>query len=351
MKTTLLATLLRARQRALASDKTKQWGRLGFLALFLPLFAWVVSKMAPETISPDVLGLQLRIFLLLIGIAALLVAFPTLRPKLDAVRCKLEGFEQTLETSQRLYLRVVQVFLLLMLLYWLNPGSMLAPLFGVFAIFCAFVAGYDGLRWYKSISEHVLGKAAIGLVFAAASTFAYAMARQEIAVATHVIPTNFQHTSILMAIMTIPLLVVIAGSVLFGVSIALTAIAPVLLLFQDMPKLKRWLFADTLKENPMKYLFVTRVFQIVFYATLGALLYNLGKPAMIRYEKVLLKIAPSAVFNLDMYYGRECPLQPEEKLAALGDSKFLIGRPNKQGEIEFLGPVKCEDLPIRTNTP
>jgi hypothetical protein len=350
MSINVVSLLMRAKQRALQSDKTKQFGRLGFLLLFLPFVVWVISKSAPEN-SPDLFRLQLKIVFLSLGITALLISFPTLRSTLSVTWRKLEEFEQTLETSQRLYLRVVQVLLLLPLLYLLDAGSMLLPLLGVFAAFCAFVAGYDGLRWYKSISEHMLGKAAIALLFAVASTFAYAMARQEISAATHVVPTNFQHTTILMAIMTIPLLVVVAGAVLFGSSIALSAIAPLFLLFHDMPKVRRWLFADTLKENPMKYLLVTRGFQIFFYATLGAVLFNLGKPAMVRYEKLLLEIAPSAVFELDMYYGRECPLQPQEKLAALGDSKFLIGRPDRQGKVEFFGPVKCEDLPTRANTP
>jgi len=235
----------------------------------------------------------------------------------------------------------------------LSPDPSLAPLVGAFGAFCIFVALYDALRWYKTISEHALGKAALGVGFAAASTLAYALARQEIAGVAHVVPTNFQHTTILVSIMTIPFLVVVAGGALFGACMLVYSVAVPLQMFAHniAPGLTRWLFAGTLKNGSMKFPVLTRFFQIFFYATLGAAVYNLGKPLMTRYETTLQKFAPAAVFSLDMYEGRECPLNQGEKLAALGDAKFLVGRRDKAGNIEFIGPIKCDELPTRAPIP
>ena len=71
-----------------------------------------------------------------------------------------------------------------------------------------------------------------------------------------------------------------------------------------------WLFAGTLKEKTMPFPLVTRLFQSFFYAVLGTMVSQLGKPLMQRYEAELQKFAPAAIFNLDMYEGRECPLGP-----------------------------------------
>ena len=68
---------------------------------------------------------------------------------------------------------------------------------------------------------------------------------------------------------------------------------------------------------------------------------------MFRYELELQKLLPSAIYYLDMYRGQECKLQPGEKLAPLGDSKFLIGKLTADKRIEFLSPVKCDELPAR----
>jgi hypothetical protein len=353
MKTALIGTLLRGGQKALATEKGKQWTRLGISLLVFPLFVWALSKAAPAALAPDFIDLQLKIFLLFAATAALLITFPKLRPLLANAGSKIADQDRALETFQRLYLRVAAILLLLLFLAWLHPGPSLRPFLGVFAAFCVFVAVYDALRWYKAVSEHTLGKAALGLGFAAASTIAYALARQEIASVTHVVPLNFQHTTILMAILTIPFLLVVAGGALYAISMfASLLIVPISLLVRNMgPGMTHWLFAGVLKEGSIKYPLVTRVFQCLFYAVLGTTLYNLGKPAMSSYEAALQKLAPSAVFIFDMYEGRECPLSRGEKLAALGDAKFLIGRRDASGEIEFVGPVKCDDLAVRSSAP
>ena len=65
------------------------------------------------------------------------------------------------------------------------------------------------------------------------------------------------------------------------------------------------------------------------------------------YESSVKAYLPAAIYHLDMYHGKECKLTSDEKLAPLGDSKFLIGIRNVKGQIEMLAPVKCDELPVR----
>lgn len=353
MKTSPLSKLIRAGQNALATEKGRQRGRLCCFLLLMSLLLWVLSKSAPTLVAPDFVRLNLKIFALGGAATALLIAFPRLGAALRDFKNKLVQQAETLATPQRLYLRVVQLALVLLFLAWLNPGPTLAVLGAALGVFCLFVALYDASRLYKAVAESTIGKAVLAVGLAAASALAYALARQEIAAVTHVVPTNFQHTTILVSILTIPFLVVFAGGALFAVCVLASGIViPMQLLARDMrPGILNWLFAGALKENPMRFPLVTRLFQFFFYAVLGTMVSQLGKPLMQKYEAELQRFAPAAIYSLDMYEGRECPLAPGEKLAALGDSKFLVGRRDLAGKIEFVGPIKCDDLPIRAPIP
>lgn len=353
MKTSLVGTILRAWQKALASEKGKQLARLCVGLLLFSFLSWVLSKTAPSAIEPGYLIWQLKIIFAAAIMAALFITFPRLRSVLHEFWARMAQQSAKLETSQRLYLRVVQITLGLLLLSWINPGPALAPLVLMLGAFCTFVVFYDAQRLYTFLSQNTFGKGALAVGFAAASTLAYALARQEIAVVTHVVPTNFQHTTILVSIMTIPFLAVLAGSSLFAICMAIYTLYMPLQMFahKSAPGLVDWLFAGTLKRSSMKFPLVTRLVQFLFYAVFGVLVAHFGRPAMAKYEAVLQQIARPAIYHYDMYEGRECLLLEGEKLAALGDSKFLIGRRDMAGNIDFTGPIKCDELPTRPAIP
>lgn len=353
MKTSLVGTILRTGQKALASEKGRQWAWLTIGLLLSSFLSWVLSKTAPSAIEPGYLALQLKMLFAAAIMAALFIAFPRLRSVLHDFWARMAQQSASLETSQRLYLRVAQLTLGLLFLFWINPGPALAPLIVLLGAFCTFVALYDAQRLYTFLAQNTWGKGALAVGLAAASALAYAVARQEIAAVTHVVPTNFQHTTILVSIMTIPFLAVLAGSSLFAISMAVYSVfIPLqMLAHKSAPGLLDWLFAGTLKKRTMKFPLVTRLVQFFFYAVFGVLVAHFGRPVMAKYEAVIQQIARPAIYHYDMYEGRECPLVEGEKLAALGDSKFLVGRRDMAGNIEFTGPIKCDELPTRPAIP
>lgn len=340
---------IRVLAKAVSTDKGKQWARFGLGLLIFPVSVLFLSLLTPASWRQAFIAFQIKLFLFAAMITASYIAFPRMRQFLHFGLERFRTFDQCLNTSQRLYRSVLLLGVSILVLAQVGPGPWMPPLVWAFFAFCVFVALFDALRWYQSMSEHALGKAVIGLGFASASTFAYAIARQEIAEVTHVTPSNFIHTTLLMAIFTIPVLIVLAGGVVYlTCMIASMVVVPFSLLARDAPSgLKAWLFAGLIKDNPTKHPIATKIFQFFFYGTLGLCVLRMGGTIMLRYELELQKRLPSSVYYLDMYQGQECKLQPGEKLAPLGDSKFLIGKSIDNGHIEFQPPVKCEDLPSR----
>ena len=241
--------------KVLSTDQGKQWARFGLGLLIFPASVLFLSLWMPASWGPAFIAFQIKIFLVFAVVAAGCIAFPQMRQFLQSLADRLRNFDQSLNTSQRLYRSVLVLGVGMLLLVWFGAAPWMSSLVWSFVVFCVFVALFDALRWYRSMSEHTLGKAVIGLGFASASTFAYAIARQEITEAIHVTPTNFTHTTLLTAIMTIPVLVVLAGGLIYVVCmVASLIVVPFSLLTREAPSgLKAWLFAGIIKDNPMKH--------------------------------------------------------------------------------------------------
>jgi hypothetical protein len=341
-------TQCRTRKKTPAAiEKKRQWKRFGLALLLYPVGAGLMLLLAPAPDRTAYMRLQITLFCIFSIFGTCYFAFPSTHQHLQSWASKAHAINQSLDTPQRLYRNVAVLSLALLLIGKISPGPWMIGLLGMFAAFCIFVAAYDATRLYQSISEHVLGKAIISLVFAAASTVAYAIARQEIGDVVHVTPTNLMHSTLLMAIMTIPFLIVAAGGIVYAGSIAVLLILPFQHMAKDNPGLKAWLFAGLFKESTMKYPVVTRGFQFLFYSVLGVTILNAGRMQMLPYERQLKEKLPTLVYQFDLYHGSECKLDDGEKLAPLGDAKFLIGKRYPDGRIEFLPPIKCDELPTR----
>lgn len=247
-----------------------------------------------------------------------------------------------LTTEQKLYVRVCILFIIMILLvvagvrHW--GGDFLV---GLSLLFMAYVAARDVLRWYRMLSESVLGKAAIALGFAAASSIAYGLAGQRIADVIHVTPTNFSHTNLLVAIMTIPLLITLAGAFFAAIGLFFSSVLMALVTFPDINKILTWLLAGEWQPSKIRFARATLVFQSIFFALLGIALYAYGQQGMGWYAAAVERQIPALVYKLDMYHGRECALEPGSKLAPLGDGRFLIATKMPSGELHFPPPVTC----------
>lgn len=335
---------------AAAAEKKAQWKRFGLALLLYPVMASLLLLMAPAADRAAIMGLQITLFCAFGIFGICYLAFPSTPLRLQRWISKARAINQSLDTPQKLYRNVVVLCAALILTGKVCPGPWMIGLLCMFVGFCAFVALYDATRLYHAISEHALGKAVLGLAFTAASTVAYAIARQEIGDVVHVTPTNLIHSTLLVSLMTIPFLIVAAGGIVYaGSLVVLLFILPLHSMTKDKPELKAWLFGGLFKENTMKYSLTTRLFQFLFYSVLGAAILNVGRVQLFPYEAQLKDKLPILVYQFDLYHGSECKLTEGEKLAPLGDAKFLIGKRHADGKIEFLPPIKCDELPTRSN--
>lgn len=344
----LFRNIVTAIKTSISTVSRQQWILGAIVLLVVPVILLLLPLLAPVAVDYTIIRLQLKIYFIALAIITIYRKVPTFRNATQILVNKLKIIDQDLNKPQRLYRNIVALGFTVALLGYLGAGHWLPYLLWAFFAYCIYVAVHDGLRWYHAFSAHTLGKACITLIFAATSTLAYAMARQEIAMAIQVVPTNFTHTSLLMAIFTIPFLIVFSGGLIYATSMVASAfIIPVLFMARSAPKgMKAWLLAENIQDSSMKYVMTTKVFQLLFYGVLGLALWQQGGPAMQRYETEIQKWLPAAVYNLDMYPGKECALKLGEKLAPLGDAKFLVAKRLENGDINFFPPMKCDDTPV-----
>lgn len=201
----------------------------------------------------------------------------------------------------------------------------------------------DLIAWYASVSERMLGKAAIAIGFAIASTYAYGLAGQKIALIIQATPTNFTRALVLTAILQIPFLIAIAGAFISAFCI----IASSLLM---LPWALPWfhsiadLFLDrTATRTTQRFTAVTRLFQVIFFALFGLTVFSLSQKYAGWYDGLTSNLIRDFVYDLDMYPGLECKMEKGQKLAPLGDSRFLIASRTAAGEIVFSPPQQCDD--------
>lgn len=309
---------------------------VGFVALLTPV-QWRSSLVQMAS--------NMALLIILLKCTYIFLA-PTRQARLIELKDRAIAKYGDLSTEQKLYSNICiitvasKVFLLL-------GGSQFAPgCVFIVGAFCTYVALRDVLRWYKLLSENLLGKAVIGLAFAAATNFAYSLAGQVVAQTVHVTPTNFTHAILFITILMIPILMVFAGSVVFVVGIFMSSLVMLPSMVRNTdPRLTRWLFAGTLPESNIKFKLITRFFQLTFYSIIGSIIYQSGKSNMEWYEGKIMHLAPKLVYHFDMYPGTECKLPSGGKLAPLGDAKFLLAHETPSGDIAFTPPVKCDDLP------
>jgi len=259
---------------------------------------------------------------------------------------RISEIYSTLSVHQKLYISTCIVTLTGMFLIFAGGMPFAAVYFSFMLAFYAYVATYDVLRWYKAVSENLVGKAAIGVVFAAASNFAYSLAGQQIADVVHVVPTNFPRTTLFIAIATIPFIMVFIAGMVALVAILMPIVFMVPLFLEgSFQRVVEWLLAGTIRKSTARYVAVTFLFQIIFYGAIGGFVYSMGKRNIPWYAEKMSHATAWLIYNFDMYNGRECKLVGASKLAPLGDAKFLIAHQSPGGDFVFDSPVKCDDLP------
>ncbi len=320
--------------------------RTGILIAFITLLT-LLTLMARSVAIPGTIPLLIKLVVLgLILRIAYIYAPQRERERIQNFGAKLADVYRSLAQFQKLYVNVCIVTFACVLSGWLGGPSILRASLVVMLLAWGAVALHDLLRWYRTLSDKLLGKAAIGLGFVAASNLAYALAGQEIASVVHVVPTGFTHATLFVTLAMIPVLLIFAGGIVSFACLVLSGLVALLAaLGRQIPEVLHWLLAGTLPKSELRHVVVTRIFQVAFYGLLSTLLYMQGQRVMPWYDREMTRAATWLVFNLDMFEAGECKLASGDRLAPLGDAKFLVAKRSAAGEITFRPPVKCDDLP------
>ncbi|NMV41993.1 hypothetical protein [Ralstonia insidiosa] len=307
----------------------------------------VMVVFVPKQWRP-IIGVTVKVFSILI-VFRILYIFSPWRDNISRLWDKFSEVHATLAAEQKLYINVCLVASFYLLVLVLEGKPVAGTYAELLLLFSAYVVFYDILRWYRQLSEHLFGKALIALTFAAMSNLAYSFAGQVVAQVIHVVPTGFVRTTLFIAIMMIPVLMTLIGGVVFAGGIIMSSLIMIFSMFGNFdPRIKRWLFAGTLPDSSLKFPIPTRIFQVIFYSIIGYMLFLAGKSSADWYEKEIFYLTPRLIYHFDMYRGLECnKLGEGYKLAVLGDSKYLLGKLSKSGDVSFDPPVKCDSLPAR----
>jgi hypothetical protein len=301
----------------------------------------LLSLMAPA-------GMKIRIFItnmffLALGVAGCLVyAFLSPQQRTATTSWISTALKDT-NNQQKLYLIVCALGILILIGEATGMIFMMREFLILALLFMGCVALRDFLKWYQVVSEHLLGKAILALGFAIASAFAYGLAGQKISYTIHVTPTNFVRTNLLIAIMMIPVIITVAGAFISALGIALSSLVLLPFMLPGINKISDLFFPKNSEVQRPRFLLATRLFQLCFYAFIGASLWTFGHKAANWYDEFTAQKISSLVYEFDMYPGTECKLTDGAKIAPLGDAKFLVAKKQESGNIDFLPPIKCDD--------
>lgn len=301
----------------------------------------LMSAIIPSPTNSKLLRLHFALIALIVFFAIPYILMSPAKRMQRLRRAKSAIAELTIE--QRLYVRVCILSMIMLLVFTTGNAHWMKEFLVLSLLFIAYVAVRDVLRWYRRLSETLLGKAVIALGFASASSIAYGLAGQEIASIIHVTPKNFTHTNLLVAIMMIPFLITLAGAFASAVGIAFSSFLMALLTFPNIDNILTWLFAGEWQPSKIRFARSTLFFQAFLFTLVSFSLFAFGRQGMVWYESAVARRIPYLVYELDMYNGTECKLKAGSKLAPLGDGKFLIAVELPLGEFDFLPPVKCDE--------
>lgn len=319
--------------------------RLGVLVVWFGLACAFVVAFDLLIVPPRLFLSMMKVHLFTIVLAAVIAVLYTysgIDRQRKTVEWTIQAFRDT-SKQQRLYLIVILLWCL-GFMAWITGGFFLLSEIGIpILIFMFLVAARDVVEWYEELAANSLGKGLLALGFAISSTIAYGIASQHIAGIVHVTPTNFTKSVVLVAILEIPLLLSIAALICAALLISTSSLIMAASVLPGVSAVVSLFRKDRPIHESIRFLLVTRLFQITLLVLVGFALYSTFKQKAGEYEKFILAQARNIVYELDMYPGTECKLDAGFKLAPLGDSRFLVGTRDISGYVRFEPPMKCGD--------
>lgn len=256
-------------------------------------------------------------------------------------RARALAWWASLERHQQHYVTVALCIPFLAYAYFLDAQNVFRPLLPVFIAACLCIAAYDILRIYRALSETLIGKGLIALVFAVGSTLAVACAGWFIGELTHVAPSTFPHTMSFLSIAMIPILFVLAGAIYIPAAFLIVPFVWLVALVEERaPTLVKWIFARNFERPARRHVLLTLVFQVFFYTFLVTLTPRLLLFGLERHSKEIEAVVAKSIYIFDMYPGTQCKGADGRRTAALGDENYIVA--GKEGDaVKFAEPRKC----------
>jgi len=294
---------------------------------------------------PKGFGMPLFITLCLLAagmllLKALYIFYPERYP-FPLWRDRVFEWRATLERHQQLYLNLLLLIPALIYAKTLNSRPYLLGAIVFYSLFAFWVVLHDVVRTYRAISGTLPGKVLLTLGFAIGSNCAFSFSGVVISEMTQVSATTFPHTLSFLAIGMIPVMI-------FGVGAAFSVFAMLAIPFvfmvsgmeKDAPGFFTFLFARRFERPARLYPIGTFVFQIVFYAFMGAFSYQMFLKFVNPHGSDIDRAIKKSIYNYDMYPGIECSNMPAHRSAALGDENYILATVVKD-EVHFEKPRKC----------
>ncbi|EIJ9931649.1 hypothetical protein LJS09_000525 [Salmonella enterica] len=247
---------------------------------------------------------------------------------------KIKSVYSSLNTSQKMYVTLafvtcayflcekfsidnditLSVFYFTILQWW---GVILCDLLGV----------------YKKIYATLLGKGFVLVAFSLCSAFTFAVDGQIINNITGVEPSRFINTTIILAVFSIPGVMLI---IMAGVFIICLVVLPLSFLYFSIGREFRWILLPYIKNTEeIQFFGFTRMCQIASFLIFCSYINSSFQSFMnTTYSEFVVNIANKSIYYLEMYEKSPCMLPPNTRGVLIDDEHVLVAR-NKEENYVF----------------
>jgi hypothetical protein len=240
------------------------------------------------------------------------------------IASKVRSFYFTLQLNQRLYAITAALLVIFLISLPVFGAQGTKGLLAIFLLSWTAAIGYDLIALYKKVYETVIGKALLVVLVSLCTNLAIALSSQVVNDIVGIDPSKFPHTIALLSILSIPVFVVAAFGIFYGVLLVAT---PLLVMFYSLPNgsATEMLIPGYSKASLMPYHKTTRVIQFLSFAIYCGVTLSLSQKASQSYGTFVTDTGRSFLYQFEMYPKAPCAIEQGERIAFIADEKVLVG--------------------------
>lgn len=258
---------------------------------------------------------------------------------------KIKNVYSNLSTSQKMYVTLAFVTCAYFLCEKISiDNDITRTVFYLAIIQWWGVVLYDLLDVYKKIYVTLLGKGFILVAFSLCSAFTFAVAGQVINNVTGVEPSRFINTIIILAVFSIPGVMLI---VMGGAFIMCLVVLPLSFLYFSIGREFGGILLPYIRNTEeIQFFRFTRICQIVSFLIFCSYI-NSGSQNFMNttYSEFVVNIANKSIYYLEMYEKSPCMLSPNTRGVLIDDEHVLVARKKEENYI-----FNIEQCNYRINT-